>query len=434
MKTLIIVALALVVCGMSVSANPTLNPGVWTEITPAALRPSISSGSLVAYELAIDPGNPSTLYANTNGTGNAKLFWKTTDGGANWENIGDFGGTTQGVGFGRIRIDPKNSDHLYTGIEMGETTSADGFWVSTDGGNNWTRPAGWTTLCQGITSGNFTDVYDLAVDPSDFNHVLASSRSWVAVVAESKDGGATWKSIEIPGANGNDYNIDFLSAPARGVGNGNTWLVSCPSGIWRTSDAGTNWSKINTSFQIMYHTGIYYSNTGALYMGGYPLPLKSNDNGITWQQITTGLSPFGSYFVIVGDGTTLYTAHTNVWTFPNSGSVQISPESDGLTWTDYKPSGTAQQITNGPLSMAYDSLNHIMYSANVFGFMAMKIPGSTVTINGVMPQAKLSGVKKQTSMVTSNDELLFLRSSQARPGKLELFDLKGSFTGRPQAH
>jgi len=72
-----------------------------------------------------------------------------------------------------------------------------GFWVSTDAGANWTKPAGFSATCATLTGlgySNWGDGYSIDPDPTDFNHVLYSSHSCPAVVGESFDGGTTWTS------------------------------------------------------------------------------------------------------------------------------------------------------------------------------------------------------------------------------------------------
>src|SRR5258708_1800069 len=94
--------------------------------------------------------------------------------------------------------------------------------------------------------------------------------------------------------------------------------------------------------------------------------LKSTDTGSTWQDITTGL-PYGYYDAIRGDGINLYT-----WpSFPTGanngdGSSYTLPE-DGSrpAWQLLNSQKTcSNSFCNGPASMAYDPVNHLLYSAN----------------------------------------------------------------------
>ena len=171
-RLIVLGLISLIMASASVFANPTLIPGTWVDITPAALAPSINvstpSGLCFTYGVEIDPNNPSTLYLEITNSTTFGPIWKSTDAGSTWANIGDFNGVTKNVGFGHLRIDPQNSQHLYTIAELG---TASGFWVSNDGGYHWTQPAGFLTLCSSLTQGYFKD--PSPTTPRRFYRVMA---------------------------------------------------------------------------------------------------------------------------------------------------------------------------------------------------------------------------------------------------------------------
>jgi MYXO-CTERM domain-containing protein len=251
----------------------------------------------------------------------------------------------------------------------GNTT---GFWVSTDGGANFARPAGYrgAASAAGI---NADDVYDVAVDPTDFNHVLVSFHgAWAwgsakygndAGVMESKDGGTTWIIHDPVAGWGAGHAVKFLYDPALGIGNSQTWLLGTQGdGFWRTTNSGGVWSKVSDN--VIAHGGgtAYYASSKLLYVSG--TTMRSSDNGVTW----TNVGP-NSTWCVYGDGTTLYTGKS----FGANQPYYISLETDGATWK-------AQNATNfpdGPYEMAYDAVNGIMYSSNwSSGLWALKVgPG-----------------------------------------------------------
>ena len=107
---------------------------------------------------------------------------------------------------------------------------------------------------------------------------------------------------------------------------------------------------------------------GTLYAGGYQYPVRSTDNGASWQQIKTGLT-YSWYIGICGDGINLYTGCSN-----ENEPMFVSPESDGLAWKPYTFNGMTQRFSAQPFEMAYDSRNHIMYAASWHeGLLALKI-------------------------------------------------------------
>jgi len=258
----------------------------------------------------------------------------------------------------RVRINPKNSQQIY--VADGVRGNSMGFWVSTDGGQNFVMPTGFFNwqLTVGVP-----DVYDVAADPTNFNHLLLSFhnpwRTTGAGVAESFDGGQTWISHFPPPAS-NWYagmSIVFLS-------NSTSWLLgSQDRGYWRTPDAGNTWKQVSTT-NIQHGGGnIYRTKSGILYASGTPTLIKSTDDGVTWTSV--GPSTGYGFSAILGDGNLLYTAH---WFGPTT--FITSPESDGVTWSKFNE----QQFTYGPFEMAYDPVNKILYSGSLLiGLWALKI-------------------------------------------------------------
>ncbi|HEV8247512.1 MAG TPA: hypothetical protein VGP93_17165, partial [Polyangiaceae bacterium] len=222
------------------------------------------------------------------------------------------------------------------------------------------------------------DTYDLAVDPTDFEHVLVSfhgSWGWTdskwnasAGVAESTDGGESWTLHAPNGFGGYGHAIHFLYSPELGLGDKNTWLLGTQGGgMWRTSDAGETWTKVSETG--IFHGGgtIYYTQAGVLYASGSPQSLRSTDNGQTW--ISVGPTEGGTTCVF-GDG-------ENLWTAPALGNdtpYSTSPEDDGVAWTPYD-GGAQTWHFGGPFEMAFDPQNRILYSSNwEQGAKALKLP------------------------------------------------------------
>jgi hypothetical protein len=109
-----------------------------------------------------------------------------------------------------------------------------------------------------------------------------------------------------------------------------------------------------------------------LYAPATPYPVRSADNGITWQKLTDGIG-FSYYDAVWGDGNRLYTMRSfGLMGKPYNDPYLTSPESDGSKWAPYQ--GGAQKFGNGPYMMHFDPINRIMYSANWgAGFWALKV-------------------------------------------------------------
>jgi photosystem II stability/assembly factor-like uncharacterized protein len=355
---------------------PSLTPGVWANITPQGVDLSNPSRTYGATVVEVDPRNTATVYLSVDQMG----MWKSTDAGASWARLGsppaqpNYGTTVTYLDSPiEVRVDPGNSGHLYA--TQGVRGNTLGFWVSMDAGNSWAQPPGFIAVKASATN----DVTLLAVDPTDFNHVLVGSHSpWVqgpTGVLETRDGGNTF--IMHPGA-GNwagTIGINFLFDPAHGVGNGQTWLVgSDGDGLWRTTNSGSTWSQVSTYSAV--HGGnrsLYFSKAGAIYAGGNNQMLRSTDQGSTWTLVGPRFQD--GYYQVIGDGNVLYAQEAN--TGGNSVGPQpyiTSPETDGVNWTNYQ--GGAQKFSDGPYTMRFDPVNRILYSANWrAGLWALKVLG-----------------------------------------------------------
>jgi len=357
-----------VIDGVRSATAPVLEPGVWKNITPPGI-PLGNAEDVIGQGLAIDPCNLSTVYWGTTPFDNAKgAVWKSTDGGGTWKRAGELDEPLH------VRVDPTNPQHLYAGDGVRGATL--GFWVSNDGGDTWQKPAGWTAA--GTQVGFIDDVYDLAVDPTDFKHILISSHAawgwddtkWMrnAGVMESKDGGDTWIAHDPQPTWGAGHSINFLYDPDKGIGDADTWLLGTQGdGQWRTTDAGKTWTKVSPN--SIFHGGgeTYYAKDGKLYATGVdPCLQRSTDNGATW----TPLDAVGQCTGVWGDGTYLYTAPAYA---QGMHPFYTSPEGDGLTWTPYQ-GGTQKFDGSGPFEMAFDSVNGILYASMWFqGVWALKV-------------------------------------------------------------
>jgi len=126
--------------------------------------------------LAIDPANPTTLYAATrdDGLGGSNGVFKSTDGGQTWEVTG-----LAQVDVGMLAIDPLSPSTLYAG-------TAAGVFKSTDGGANW------SDVNHGLTDliGSLSRITTVVIDRTDTDILYLGSSG--GGVFRSGDGGASW--------------------------------------------------------------------------------------------------------------------------------------------------------------------------------------------------------------------------------------------------
>src|SRR5271157_3197215 len=200
--------------------------------------------------LAVAPSNPEVIYA---GTGESDIrsalssgdgVYKSSDGGKTWVNVG----LRDSRQISRIVVDPKNADMVYVGV-LGHAYGSNaerGVYKSTDGGKTWAH-----VLDRGPEIG----VSDLAI---------------AAVKPEILFAG-TWEAHRPP------------------------WSVYAPleggkSGLYRTTDGGSNWTHLTGNGLPdgnWGRVGVTVSADGrrvyALIDAGKKSGLyRSNDGGDTW--------------------------------------------------------------------------------------------------------------------------------------------------------
>src|SRR5664279_4506490 len=222
----------------------TANAGVtWEPLFDA--QPIASIGAL-----AVAPSNPQVIYA---GTGESDIrsdlasgdgVYKSTDGGKTWTNVG-LKETRQ---ISRIVVDPKNADVVYVGA-LGHAYGPNperGVYKSTDGGKTWSHV---------LDKGPEIGVSDLAIAAGNPATLFAG----------------TWQAHRPPWS---------TYAPLQGPG----------GGLYRTTDAGTNWTQLKGNGLPegdLGRVGVTVSANGqrvyALIEAGKKSGLyRSDDGGNTW--------------------------------------------------------------------------------------------------------------------------------------------------------
>jgi len=155
--------------------------------------------TLQISSIAIDPRSPNTVVVGAMGDffndSRARGIYRTTDGGTTWSQT-LYVGPQSGVS--DLSVDRKNPDVMYAGVWQFQRkpwtfTSGgvdDGIYKSTDGGLTWKKLTGG-----GLPLG-MTGRIGIAVAPSDSNRVYALIESKdPGILWRSDDAGATWKVV-----------------------------------------------------------------------------------------------------------------------------------------------------------------------------------------------------------------------------------------------
>ena len=270
------------VAGGSIGASPkvyrTTDGGLnWVSLPAAglpyfltALAAKDSSTAFVA-----DAGS-----ADTNG-GNAKLF-KTTDAGLNWTIIDSSGGTS---GFyDDIQFSKSNPQF---GIAMCDPPDGPGgpFIINktNDGGITWVK-----TNPPGVTNSFGLYYVSYPIDPMFYGFASLNVSSLLFTSYTTTDGGATWTlgNGDVGLVNWGD--IVFNDDKQHGIMLGNDW-----PNIRISSNGGNDWTTLNTNTDLNgFSTASWVSGTNTVFICASVSPIvkkiiRSDDNGLTWQQQST---------------------------------------------------------------------------------------------------------------------------------------------------
>ena len=182
--------------------------GVWKSTNEGTSFEPVFDGMPTAStgDIAIDPNNSDVVWV---GTGEANIFrssnpgcgvFKTTDGGKTWNLMGLENTYT----IGRIKVNPKNSNVVYVAATGHEWTPNEdrGLFKTSDGGKTWTKV---------LYVDENTGAYDVVLDPVDPNTIFCT----------------TWERTRLKW---NDPR---------------TFETTMNNGIWKSTDGGKNWKKIN---------------------------------------------------------------------------------------------------------------------------------------------------------------------------------------------
>jgi photosystem II stability/assembly factor-like uncharacterized protein len=314
--------------------------------------------------IAVAPSDPNTVYVGS-GEGLARPdlsvgdgVYKSTDAGKTWKHLGLR--DTQGIP--ALAVDPRNPNRVFAAA-LGHPFGANaerGIYLSTDGGENWQK-----VLSKDANVGGS----DVEIDPSNPEVVYASL--WEVRLGPWEDGnqysgtggglfkstdeGKTWRALS-NGLPKDIIQVDVAIAASQPSRLYASVATNEPSvGIYRSDDAGENWTRITTDPRAAGRIGggdlpvprVDPKNPDVVYVAS-TVTMRSTDGGKTWTSFHG--APGGDDY-------------QNLWINPNSPSIillvsdqgALVSVNSGQTWSSWynQPTG---QIFHGATSSGFPYL------------------------------------------------------------------------------
>ena len=202
---------------------------------------------------------------------------------AAWRPIGPDGGDARS-----LAADPRDPDHILLG------TSSSQLFVSSDGGNTWSRLAR-------VGDGDHYVVDHIIFNPTQPETIYAAAWSVETDggdVFRSDDSGHTWHALA--GMHGKSVRSLALAASDPSI-----LVAGALDGVFRTRDGGLTWERISPEghpeIKNIESLAIDPRDPNVIYAGTWHLPWKTVDGGQTWYSIKEGVIDDSDVFSIIID-------------------------------------------------------------------------------------------------------------------------------------
>jgi photosystem II stability/assembly factor-like uncharacterized protein len=301
-----------------------VNSGVnWTPVMDG-----IGTGLCSIGAIALDPGNSSTVYVGTGEANNSVDSYdghglmRSTDAGATWQSLG----LEATARIARVRVDPGNPQRIFVAA-MGSQFSTGperGLYRSEDGGATWS---------QVLFLSDSTGATDVLINPVHPETVFCATLERVrrmtyrraygptSGIWRSADHGTTWSRLTsgLPTASDSVGRIGLALCAAKPwivyaqIGSGaNLGYVGL--GLYRSVNGGTNWSRRDGG------TSTFRNSMGGFcwYFGDVAVDPVNSDVVYTQGQYLLRSANGGSSFTTIGSS--IHVDQHGVWVDPSSAS------------------------------------------------------------------------------------------------------------------
>jgi hypothetical protein len=361
--------------------------------------------------IVVDSSNANIVYVavgggGVNGVGGGTGIWKSTDGGATWNNTTT--SISTGASFSDLAIDPNNSQTLFAAVGSSSGDAANGVYVTTNGGTSWALAGNFPG---GTRDGNMK----IAVAKTNFpgEHVVYAAIADPATgnaleIDKTTDGGKTWFTVplaplKLPNFTGTQgwYDLAVTVDPT----SSRVVYVAGQAGqnsILESRDGGLNWLDISGGPHADHHGFAFTAdghlldiNDGGIWRLNNPLP-----DMISWSDINGNLNV--TQFI----GIALDPANANI-AYGGAQDNGTSIFNNGLVWSESEggDGGAVLVDPNNP-SIVY----HGFPLASFAGFFRRSVDGGaswTTIINGINNTDPMNFYQGYTMDPSNSSRLLF---------------------------
>ena len=321
--------------------------GVWKSTDGANTWAPIfdRDGASSIGSIAVAASDPNVVYV---GTGEACIrgnmsqgdgVWKSVDAGKSWKSVG----VKDSRAIGKVIVNPRNPDIVFVaalGHPYGPNTER-GVFRTTDGGKTWVKV---------LYKDENTGAIDVAFDPQNPNILFAAlwearRTPWSLTsggpgsgIYRSTDAGTTWKKLEEHGLPKGPYGRIGLAVAADSDRVYAIVEAREGGGFYRSDDGGDTWDLVNSSHSLLQRAWYYMHVTAdpqdpnTVYVADVEF-FKSTDGGRNFNKVKV---PHGD-----NHGLWIDPKNTKRMIASNDGGVTVSLDG-GKSWTREDNQPTAQ--------------------------------------------------------------------------------------------